>query len=409
MATGWFPDDFWSEYWAEYWPIYGVPAPTPPPTTVVYVPPGGATQYAVWLLSPTRTRLALIDRVIRLQTTLTANAVGVAQVTLPASFPLTYIQEDSCLEIWRQVPGGQKYLEGETIWLIRDWDQVLTERGEELVVATAYTANEELDRPMVDYAAGTAYASKTDYIDDMMKALVRENLGSLATDGDRDFSDWLTVEGDASAGPSTSKKFAWRNVMAVLRELAQEADDQGSPVFFDVAHVPGQQASEFRTYIGQRGVDHSSTGAEPVILSPRNGTLSDVRRAYVSSVERNAVVVGGPGQGDDRQIVRQEESERLNISPINRRELFIDARGSDTTAAMEAEAGTAIRNNRPRETFSAKVRDTGAIKYGREYGFGDRVMAEFQGRTVDCRLDSVQLVVERGKETIRAGLTADES
>lgn len=366
--------------------------------------------YSAWLLTPTRTRIALIDRVIRLQMTLTTNTVGVAQLNLPATFPLSWIQEDSVLEIWRQVPGAKKYLEGDTAWLIRDWDQILSERGERMISLLAYTANEQLDRAIVDYAAGTAYASKTDYIDDMMKAIVRENLGSLATDSDRDFSSWLTVEDDASAGPSRSKAFSWRNVLAVLRELAQDADDQNNPVFFDVVHVPGQQAFEFRTYIGQRGIDLSSTGAKQVVLSPRNGTLSDVRRSYVSSVERNAITVGGKKEGTDRDIERATDDIRIAISPINRRELFVDARNAaeGDTAALQAEAATALKNHRPRETFSAKIRDTEAIRYGREYGFGCRVVAELLGRAVDCRLDSVSILVERGKEVIRAELRVDE-
>jgi hypothetical protein len=384
---------------------------TPTPQTFTsYTPRSGPTLYSVWLLSPTRIPIALIDRVIRLQLTLTTNTIGVAQLTLPATFPISWIQEDSGLLIWRKVPGGQKYVEGETAWLIRDWDQILTERGEQLISLLAYTANEQLDRAIVDYAASTAYASKTDYIDDMMKALIRENLGSLATDSDRDFSSWLTVEDDASAGPSRSKAFSWRNVYAVLRELAQDADDQGNPVFFDVVHVPGQQTFEFRTYIGQRGIDLSSTGAKQVVLSPRNGTLSNVRRSYVSSVERNAVTVGGKGEGEDREVERATDDTRIAISPINRRELFVDARNTaeGDTAALQAEAATALKNHRPRETFSAKIRDTQAIRYGREYGFGCRVIAELLGRTVDCRLDSVTILVERGNEDIRAELRVDE-
>lgn len=368
-------------------------------------------EYAVWLLTPTRTRLALIDRVIRVDLTLTVNQVGVAQLVLPMTFPIAWIQEDSVLEIWRHVVGGAKYLEGETAWLIRDWGRSLAQGGEEAINLETYTANEQLDRPIVDYAAGSSQAEKSsDYIDDIMKAIIRENLGSLATDSDRDFSDWLTVESDLSAGPTTSKSFAWRNVLTVLRELAQEADDQGTPVFFDIVHNPGETAFTFKTFTNQRGVNQGSDGAKQVVLSPRNGTLAEVRREYMSSVERNAVTVGGRGEGSEREIVRQEETSRLSISPINRREIFVDARNTaeGDTAALEAEAGAAIRNHRPREIFSAVIRDTEAIKYGREYGFGDRVVAEFRGRAVDCRLDSVRIVVERGREEIRAELRADE-
>lgn len=369
-----------------------------------------SSTYSVWLSSPTGVQMALIDTLSRLEFSLTVNTVGVAKIDVMPDFPISWIQEDSRIGIWRQVPGAQKYLVGDTIWLVRDWDHVLDGQGREYISLLAYSANMILDTAIVDYASTTSYADKTDYIDDMMKAIIRENRGALATDSTRDISSWLTVESDESLGPSTTKAFAWRNVLAVLRELAQEADDAGTPVFFDVVHTPGTTTLEFKTYVNQRGIDHASTGTKRVVLSPRNSTLSEIRRSYISSNEHNAVTVGGRGEGTDREIERDTDSVRIALSPFNRRELFVDARNTEEgdTAALQAEAKTALKNHRPREIFSARIRDTEAVKYGREYGFGDRIKAEFRGRAVDCRLDSVSVLVERGLETIQAELRADE-
>jgi len=303
----------------------------------------------------------------------------------------------------RKISGGRCSL------VRADWDHILDGRGREYISLLAYSGIVILDTPIVDYESGTSYAKKTDQVDDLMKAIIRENRGALATNSDRDISDWLTVEADMAAGPSTTKAFAWRNVLAVLRELAQEADDAGTAVFFDVVYSPGTTALEFRTFVTQRGIDHGSTGAKQVVLSPRNGTLSEIRRSYISSGERNAITVGGRGEKTDREIERDTDAARIALSPFNRRELFVDARNAEEgdTAALQAEAKAALKNYRPRETFSAKIRDTEAIKYGREYGFGDRIIAEFRERAVDCRLDSVSVLVERGLETIRAELRAD--
>lgn len=377
------------------------------PTLTGIYPTGSAT-YSVWLRSPTGVRLALIENFSRLEFTLTVNTVGIAKINFLPTFPLSWIQEDSQLEIWRKVPGGQKYLVGDTIWFVRDWDHILTQRGQEYMALLAYPANMILDTPIIDYASGTAYAKKTDYIDDMMKGIIRENRGALATDTDRDITDWMTVELDLSLGPSTTKSFSWRNVLTVLRELAQEADDAGTPVFFDVIYTPGVSAFQFRTFINQRGIDHSSTGGKQVILSPRNGTLSDVRRSYVSSIERNAITVGGAGEAEERALERDTDDTRIALSPFNRREIFIDARNTGSAAAMQAEGATALKNYRPRQVFTAKVRDAQAVRLGREYRFGDRVIAEFHGQTIDCRLDSLSLRIERGKEDIKATLRADE-
>jgi hypothetical protein len=367
-----------------------------------------ANDYSVWLVTPTGVRIKLLDRLVRLQYVVTVNAVGLAKVQVPASFPLeTYIQEDTRLEIWRRVPGGGKYIDASTIWLVRDWDETLSQRGEEFITIVAYSGNELLDRPIVAYASGTAQAKKsTDYIDDMMKELVDENLGSSATDSDRDLSAWLSIAPDLSDGPQTAKSMAWRKLLPTLKELAQEADDQGTRVFFGITYNPDDGIVTFETRTTQWGIDHS--GDDKIVLAARNGTLSDIRRSFTSSNERNYVYVGGQGQGQDRTIVEQEIEERTALSPFNRRELFVDARNTNIPAELEAEAGAALRNGRPREVFLAKIRDTQGIKYGREYGFGDRVVAEFRGRTAAARLDSVEILVERGKEDIRATLRVDE-
>ncbi len=368
-----------------------------------------SNDYSVWLVTPTGERIKLLDRLVWLSYIVTVNQVGVARVGVPASFPLeSFIQEDTRLEIWRRVPGAGKYIDANTVWLVRDWDETLAQSGEETITIVAYSSDELLDRRIVAYASGTAQAKKgPDYIDDMMKELVAENLGASATDSDRDISDWLSIAADLSAGPQTSMSMAWRQLLPTLRELAQEADDQGSPVFFGVTYDAMSGGLTFETRVSQWGVDHSGDDSR-LVLSPGNGTLSDVTRSFLSSGERNYVYVGGKGQGADRMIVEQEVLARTGLSPFNRREVFIDKRNSGEPDVLGAEAGAAIRKHRPQETFTAKIRDTQAIRYGRDYGFGDRILAEFRGRTAAARLDSVEVSMERGRENISATLRVDD-
>lgn len=364
--------------------------------------------YSIWLTNVAGERVKLLDHVFNISYTLTVNQIGIAQVDVP-ELPSDLFQEDSRLEIWRQVPGGKKYLEGDTCWIIRDWEDVLTQQGDEFVRLSAYSANFILDAPIVAYKSATSQAEKSDQADDMMKAIVRENLGSSASDSDRDLSTYITVDADSGDGPSTSKSFAHRNVLATLREIAQDADGQGTPLFFGLAYDPTSLGFTFSTRTQHWGDDHGKDGAGGrVVLSARNGTLSDVRRAYVSSEERTVIYVGGQGQGDDRQVEKVEDSERSGLTPFNRREYFVDARNSSGTATLQAEGRAALKALRPREIFSAKIRDTQAIRYGREYRFGDRVIAEHRGRVVEARLDSVRVRVARGREDINAELRADE-
>lgn len=374
-----------------------------------FVPRLYGTHYSIWLKTPGGKRIALIERFTRLQYTLAANQVGVAKLDLPPSFNLAAVQEDSQLEIYRQVPGGTRYLEGETVWLIRDWEEMIDQQGYEGITLLAYTANEQLDRPIVAYASGSSQASKSDEeIDNMMKALVRENFGALATDPDRDFSAYLGVEADTSAGPESSKAVAWRQLLAVLRELAQDADDKGSPVFFDVIKEPGGNSLRFVTFSGQRGTNHGKEAGQRVILSPRSGTLSEVRRSYQTSQERNLIYVGGQGEGSEREVITVSDTARIGVSPTNRREYFADARNTEAAAGLTAEGQATLKNFRVREVFSAKLRDSQAVKYGREYKFGDRLVMEFKNRVVEVRLDAVEVTMDRGVETIRCELRSDE-
>lgn len=367
------------------------------------------TDYSIWLSTPTGQRIALIDRFNRLQYTLTANGIGVMKIDLGPAFDLDLVQEDSRLDVYRQVPGGARYRDGEATWLIRDWDQLLDSQGRESIVLLAYTASELLDRAIVAYASGSSQARKSSVaLDDLIKALVRENLGSLATDTDRDLSTWLLVEADASAGPTSSKSMAWRQLLPTLRELAQDADDLGTPVFFDVVRPGDGDTFTLQTYTGQRGADHGQESDKPVVLSPRNGTLGEVRFSTQTSNERNVIYVGGQGEESDRTVVTATDADRISRSPFNRREYFVDARNT-LDAGLEAEGQAALKHFRSRKIFAGRIRDTQAVRYGREYNFGDRLVGEFKRQVVDVRLDAVEVMVEGGLEEIWAELRVEEA
>ncbi len=363
--------------------------------------------YSIVLATAYGQRIKLLTQTQRITYTLTVNQIGAAQIDV-TGLNSSLFQEDSRLEIWRQVPGGRKYLEGDTCWFIRDWDNTTTRRGSTYTRLIAYSANYILDAPIVAYKSQTSYATKADYADDLIKAIIRENLGSSATDTDRDLSAYISVDADTSDGPSTAKSFSFRNVLATLREIAQDADGNGTPLFFGLTYNPDTGLFTFSTRTQQWGVDHTESGLGRVVLSTRNGTLSEVTRGYISSGERNYIYVGGQGQESERNVVEVEDSVRIGVSPFNRRELFINASNTNDADELMAEGDAALKSYRPIEVLSAKTRDTESIRYGREYKFGDRVVTEHNGRTVGARVDSVQVRVERGREDISVELRADE-
>jgi hypothetical protein len=327
-------------------------------------------------------------------------------VDLPADFPISYLQIDGWLEVWRRAAGGLNYLDTETVWFIRDVSRRLNERGERFITVIAYSAADLLKRRIVAYAAGSSQAEKTGAADNLMKAIVRENLGSLATDTSRSISAYLSVQADSGAGPSLSKAFSRRNVLTVLQELAQASLEAGTALFFDIV-APEVGSLEFRTYTGQRGIDHSSTGARRVTLSPAYGTLTEVVRRYDHASEQNYIYAGGQGEESSRAVATASDASRISLSPFNRCEGWVDARNTADSGLLSAEAQAALRAGRPRQEFSGKILNTGSVQYGREWAFGDRISAEFDGEVVDGRVDEINVRVENGQEEIQAGLRVE--
>ena len=113
---------------------------------------------------------------------------------------------DGRLEIYRRVGAGGYNLEGDAVWLIRKWAYSRTGESSTLTI-TAYHAASLLKRRIVAYNADTAYSKKYDQLDDMMKAIVRENFNTLATDTTRRITTYMMVQADLSLAPVQDKAF----------------------------------------------------------------------------------------------------------------------------------------------------------------------------------------------------------
>lgn len=362
--------------------------------------------YWIEVSDPFGERLAQIDEYLRLAYTRTANDVGVLTLDLASTPGEALWRLDGRLGIWRQGAGGLLDLETETVWFMRRYQRVLGNNGERRFRITAVSASHLLDRRIVAYAAGSAQAAKTGKADDVMKAIVRENLGSSATDPARDWSSLVTVAADQSLGPTISKAFSRRRVLTVLGEIAADAAEQGTPMYFDVI-CPERGELEFRTYSGQRGEDRTPISNQ-LVLSPELGTIADGEYADDYLDEATYIYAAGQGEESERQVEEASDAARIGASPFGRIEQLRDARQVTTTAALEAEAAATLYASRPRRTFRGTLVDTPQVRYGRDWHWGDRVMAQFEGQTFECCINSISVTIENGQETISAALTAEE-
>lgn len=362
--------------------------------------------YTIWLTDSTGVILDIIDDWLLLRYVRALNAIGMLSLILDGNYNISFLKVDGRIIVWRNVD-GKSYIDTDTVWLIRGITRRLEPNGTETIIANAVSANEILSRRIVAEDSDTGQADKSDLADDMMKEIVAESLGSSAST-DRDISTYLSIESDTSQGPTVSKEFAKRNVFDVLLEISETTVQAGSPVYFDIL-APTHDTLEFRTYRGLRGVDHSFPGGlNPIVLSPDRGNLADIVREYNYQDEITYVYCGGQGVGGAQVFEIAVSSDRINTSVLNRREVFVNAAAARDRFAVLDEAKTALRAGRPKRTFQGQLLDAPGTKYGVNWGFGDKVTAEFRGESLDCTVDGIEVVFQQGRETIRASLRVVE-
>jgi hypothetical protein len=320
----------------------------------------------------------------------------------PTLIPTSFLAVNARLEPWRSVGAYSPYLDGESVFFLRNWTYAIDDAGQEVLRLSAFDANYLLDSRIVAYAAGSAQAERTNEIDDMMKSIVRDNLGVDATDTLRNLSPYLTVQVDVSAAPSTTKAFSRRNVLVVLQELADIAFKLGTYLAFDIVYT-GSTTLEFRTFTGQRGVNLGRTSANTLVVSRERRNLESPQLIEDHETEENYIYAGGQGTETDRVIKTAYTTTALGL---NRRELFVDAAMSELETSVQAEADAALFDYRAKKTLIGRIVDTTGCRYGVHYHFGDLVYAEYKGQGYDAHIDAVHITVQDGAEIIDTQIRA---
>jgi hypothetical protein len=364
--------------------------------------------YSVTLTSPFGdARLAEISDFLSLTYSPIVNGIGKLTLTLDADMvPWDYLQRDMRIGVWRSLDGGPQYLDCDKLWLLRRRRRAIQADRRRIVTLEARCMNDVLRRRIVAYAAASSQAAKTATADNMMKAIMRENLGSSATDTARSLATYLAVQADQGLGPSLTKAFSRREVLKTLQEISMQATTAGTPIYFDIV-AAGTGALEFQTFLNQRGTDHSTTGIRQVVVSPERDNLADATQEDDWADEATYIYAGGQGQEANRQIATASDTARIGASPWNRIERFVNATQAGTTASLQAEADQALRDGRPFSPFAGTLVDTEGTRYGRDWAFGDKIVAEFEGSSFACKVDALRVAVLDGEETITASLRAE--
>lgn len=374
--------------------LYSTPDNPPPPTVYEDKQFASGMRYELVWQDHFGARKGVIQAFRGLEYVKAQNKIGSLVFELPRGlYQYDEFSVGDIFEIWRE-KGGTLELQNGTAYFLQDWEFVTDQSGEEFIRLVAFDANWVLDTAVVLAKSTSAEADKTDYPDDMMKAIVLEQLGSSAVTERQK----LAVAPDLSdGGAAITKAFAYRNVLAVLQEICEVAQEQNDVwLGFDVVRTaPG--TFEFRTYTTQRGINHSRSSGDPRLVGRQYGNLSEATFGTYHANERNYVIVGGQGEDLDRVLVYRSSDDRVNASKWNRREYFKDSRDDDTTTALEADGDAALDEFKPKQVLTGTLHDTPGMQYGIHYGFGDILTAEAFGFQVDCHVEAVRVKVDQIK------------
>lgn len=371
-----------------------------------------SASYEVHVHTDVGVRLLILSQpIISLESVRAVNTVGTLAVTVPFGvIPDSYIQFNFIILVWRSIDGNTRQIMNQTLYYMQRWTH-RDRDGNKTTTIECVDALHLLRRRLIAYYAGSAEAQKAAApADDQMKAFVRENLASTASDyagaTDRGLSaTTLTVEPDLSLGASIAKAAAWRVLYDVLRELADASRTAGTWLAFDLIPVAGQGLN-FRVFRNQRGIDRR-VGANAVLISEASGTLIESELITDYSEVATHVYAGGPGEMSNR-IIGTASNTALVQSVSGRVEDWTTGYQGTTQAYVTDEAEAALTLRRPRQTATGQIQQSTSLIWGRDIDFGDYVRAQMFGIVVDARLDGVQTTLDSsGQETILVALRSE--
>ena len=322
---------------------------------------------------------------------------------------------DGQLEVWRRniATGVDWYIEWEGF--LRTFSHTYDDDGNYEFTALAVTYNHLLKRRIIAYSAGSSQSFQAGAADDAMKAIVRENLGSLATVLNGRFVAGVitgfSVQADSTSAPSFDGQNSYKNVFEILLEMAK-----ATGVDFDVVGV-GDGLYEFRTFYPTRGNNLTTVGLDvttglnssgnyPVVFNPLLGNMGNPTYEENRSDEVTVAIIVGEGTEADVNVY-VEVSPAATDSSLNQIEMHSDSKSSEGNDDLESDAASVLADKQQKQTFEFTPLMTPSSAYGNQYYWGDFVTAQFGNLDgVNKRIMQVDITVgDDGSEDIKFTLS----
>jgi hypothetical protein len=353
--------------------------------------------WEIWLDDMMGMRLQLVKQHGGFEVASVLNERGTWSLALPFDINWNLIRKDWIVEFWRR-PEGALMGRLEYVGFIRWWEIGQDAEQRTTITVGGWDFNDLLARGIAAHYAGSAQAAMSGYTGNLMRAVVRNELASGATDyasAARGFSR-LSVEGDLDDGEDIDKKFSWRKVITVLQEMADISNEIGTPMWFGIAPVVASDQTlnaVFRARAFQWGMDRSlnSGNSTGIVFAPEFGNLAEPLLRYDYADEATVAYVGGNNTGTDR-VIRTVISTRALDSIWNRREVFVDGRDTADPNVLDDRGREALSDVNLIQ-FSGRLVDTPGCRYGVDWDYGDLVTAQFGGLNFDVLIRSRRLAV----------------
>lgn len=377
-----------------------------------------SSKYFVKIKTPYNVPVLNVNEFYKLELFRSEFGVGSLYIDFPLKeFMSQNIATGWRLEVYRRSAGGELVRVGDTQWIVKLVRYKADEQNETYLHILAYDAMHILDKRIVAYVDGTPYTSKTMHADDMLKAIVRENLGALATDYHRDLSDWMIVERNLSAAPIVTKsEFGMQKVMPILNDICELSSSAGVYLSYDIIYDESIGKLVFKTYTQQRGADRGSSSSAPIYLSHHTDPISvmggglDYASIEIDATDERSYVYSGRQSEDTNAILGEMGNDIvINSGPFARTEDFITTGESLEYNDIMTEAHAWLQHKYRNLILNAHIQETNDLQFGRNYGFGDIVALRYLGTTLNIHLDEFKITVDGdGKEDISVIATNTE-
>lgn len=314
-------------------------------------------------------------------------------------------QTDWRLEVYRRSSISPLVRIGDTQWLTKIVRNKVDEQNKEYLHLLAYDPLQILAKRIVAYVAGTPYALKEDMCaDDMIKEILRENIGAEVTDGARDLSQWLVIEENKGQAPKiTLDDFAFQQILPLLGQICDKSEAAGTYLSFDIVYDDALEKLVFKTYTGQRGTNRGKDSLMPLYLSHHSdyanvmgGNLSYASVETDATDEVTFVYSGKATEQTNNFFVTLANQSTINTSPFGRAEDYLTTGDSLDYYDMMVEAKEWLQHKHRLFRLNAHVQSDASLQFGRDYGFGDLVLFRYGGETYNIHLDEFRIVVSGG-------------